>query len=137
MMAWRSLVAFRDTGLQYDYLDVYRLVDIYFERDGADGYPSIRHVVSLDLLILVLGMADLPNKLLPSLLTQMLTLRRDKSHPTWVFAPFSSSRVREVYGSEVAELLGEVRPVVDGPDTPVALRVPADVPRVFGYNNLK
>lgn len=115
--AWRSLAPFRDRALRYDYMDAYRLVDIHFERDT--DYEYLRQLVSLDLLVLVLGLADVPNKLLPSLIVQTLTLRRDAARPTWVFAPFSKPRVAENYGGGVADLLGDVSPVLG--TTPVAV----------------
>jgi hypothetical protein len=122
-MVWRSLVAYRDTaGLRrYDYLDAYRLIDIYFEKDT--DYETPRNLVQLDLLVLVLGLADVPNKLLPSLIVQALTLRRDAGRPTWVYAPYTRDRVNAVYGADVGMLIGEVSPVLY-PSTPTGVAVP-------------
>jgi hypothetical protein len=108
-MVWRSLVPHRERRLRYFYTDVYRLVDIYFEKDT--DFENLRQLQQLELVVLALGLADVPNKLLPKLLLQVLTLRRDAGRPTWTFAPFSRSGVSEVYGPAVAEVLGEVHPV--------------------------
>lgn len=104
LMVWRSLSAYRERRLSYDYLDVYRLVDIFLSKDGE--YDSVRPLVNLDIVILVLGLADLPNKLLPNIVVQFLSLRRDGYKPTWVFAPFTLGKVESVYGREVTGLLG-------------------------------
>lgn len=106
-MVWRSLAPHRDKGLRYDYIDAYRLVDIFFEHDTQ--YEFLRQLASLDLLIMVIGLADVPNKLLPALIAQVLTLRQDAGSPTWVFSPFSPTRLSEKYGPDVAELLGDVK----------------------------
>jgi hypothetical protein len=110
-MVWRSLVPLREAGIRYDYMDAFRLVDIHFERDETYGY--VRQVANMHLLILVLGLADLPNSYFRPLLLQTLTLRRDAARPTWVFAPFTTSaRLAEAYGRDVADLLDPLRPVL-------------------------
>ncbi len=125
-MVWRSLTRFRDVpSFRYEYLDAYRLVDIFFNRDpGTPSYETPRELVDLELLIMVLGLADLPNKLLPGLIVQALTLRRDADLPTWVFAPFSRTKVHEVYGPDVATLLGDIGPVTPAPDKTIAVASP-------------
>jgi hypothetical protein len=126
---WRSLSAYRDQGLRYDYMDAARFLDIFFDRD--EDYPGgLRQVARLPLLVLVLGMADMPNKLQNPAIAQVLTLRRESALPTWVFAPFDGVRVRAQYGGEVADLVGPIRPVMAGvlvPETaPVDVQTPAN-----------
>jgi hypothetical protein len=137
-MVWRSLAEMRDTRLRYDYVDAYRLVDIQFERD--ETYGSVRSLSDLDLLIFVLGLADVPNKMLPSLICQVLMLRKDAGRPTWVFSPFNRARVLDVYGSSVVDLVGDVLPVVGGTfrlDTPASIRVPSGASAFSDMLNIK
>lgn len=106
---WRSLVAYRPRGLTYDYIDAFRLVDIAFEKD--EEYKTLRGLSTPGLLIVILGMADIANKMLPSLMQQLYMLRFDAVRPTWTFAPFDQDRIAQMYGRDFADMVGPVYPV--------------------------
>ncbi len=108
-MAWRSLVPHRDRQLAYDYIDSSRLVDVMFNNDA--NYKTIRVMSMVPLIIFMLGLADIPNKLINPGVSQLLTYRKDSGLPTWIFTPYSAGQVANIYGSLVAGLVGPVLPV--------------------------
>lgn len=84
LMVWRSLLPYAASAFRYDYFEAYRLAEIQFGRD-VDEYRSLRDLLGLDLLILVVGVADPPNQFLPSLIQHVLELRRMHVKPTWQY----------------------------------------------------
>lgn len=102
-MVWRSLADYRLSNLRYDYIDAFRVVDIFFEKDPE--YQSIRDLAQLPLLVVVLGLGEVPNKMFPSLVSQLYFLRADAGKPTWTFLPHDNATVARVYGQQVLELL--------------------------------
>jgi hypothetical protein len=69
-------------------------------------YDNPRDLAQPDLLILVLALADVPNKLTAPLLVQVLTTRMEWGRPTWVYAPMPVGRIREEYSAAVTDLIG-------------------------------
>jgi len=108
-MVWRSLVYYSTLGdLRYEYIDAYRLVEIFLGQDSI--YDRVRDLESLDLVVLVLGVSDVPNRMLPALVCQLLTLRKMSGHPTWVFSSKTGAPLRNAYGSnEMVDLLGDIK----------------------------
>lgn len=83
---WRSLLHYlQQRTLTYDYFDANRLCEIYFGRDG-DEYKGVRELRKLDLLVLIVGVADLPNSYLPSLVHSVTRLRSMHGVPTWTYS---------------------------------------------------
>lgn len=97
---WRSVLTYPD--LLYDAFDAYRLVEIHFEKDAK--YTSVRELIALDLLVLSLGLAELPNRFMGPLVVQVLTLRQQAGPPTWVHVPRGLD-VQQAYTKELADLL--------------------------------
>lgn len=108
-MVWRSLLVQSET-LHYEYLEAYRVVDMQFGKDFT--YDNPRDLVFPKLVILTIGLSELPNKMLAPLLVQVLTGRRFAGLPTWVFTPMPTVKVRDEFGWALAETLGTpVRPL--------------------------
>ncbi len=103
LMVWRSLLAYEQRILRYDYMDASRLVEIYLSQDPE--YTRVRDLEELDLFILLIGVADLPNKMLPALVFQILTSRFQLARPSWVFTPLKREQFRYAYGTELSDLL--------------------------------
>lgn len=91
---WRSLLhhmAINDEfhfQSKYEYMDAGRLGEIAFRQD--EEYPSYRGLIRPGLLVLVCGVADPPNKLVPHLVKAVTTLREMHGKPTWIYAPSPS-----------------------------------------------
>lgn len=99
-MVWRSL---RDFDGVYEFMDAYRLIEIHFDRD--ETYASVRELARCHLLIIALGVSELPNNYLGPVVAQAITLRKNAALPTWVYSPMTLDRVRVVYTPELADLL--------------------------------
>jgi hypothetical protein len=69
---------------KYDYMEAGRLGEIYFRQD--EEYPSYRGLLHPGLLVVVCGVADAPNKLLPHLVRAVTALREMHGKPTWIYA---------------------------------------------------
>jgi len=97
--------------LTYDYIDAYRLVEVFLGQDLS--YSRVRDLSIQGLMIIVLGVADAPNRMLPKLLCQLVTLRNMDGRPTWIYSPMSvGSKMRGIYGNELVDLMGSF-PVMD------------------------
>lgn len=108
-MVWRSLLKQSET-LHYEYLDAYRLIDMQFDRDTV--YSNPRDLVQPDLVILTLGIVDMPNKMLGPIFVQVVSGRRHEGRPTWIYTPMPHVKVREEFGWAVAEVIGKpMRPL--------------------------
>jgi hypothetical protein len=91
--SWASLLAHNEPI--YDFIDSSRLVEIYLSQDPV--YTRIRDLEELPILILGLGVAELPNKMLPHLISQVLTFRFYISMPTWVFTDLLAWHIQDKY----------------------------------------
>lgn len=95
---WRSLLEYQRDDLVYAYLDTYRLVEIFFNRDIE--YPAILDVQELPLVILVGGISEVKNSYLGQVLVQTARTRDERGLPTWVYMP-SWQFFRDFYGPAV------------------------------------
>lgn len=101
-IVWASLLKYPE--LTYEYMDAYRLVEIYLDQDSQ--YKRVRDLEDLDLVVIVLGVSDLPNKMLAPLLIQLLKQRKMLGKPTWTFSSYSKDRLCQIHGSDLAVVLG-------------------------------
>lgn len=106
-MVWRSLCHYEAVDLRYDYFDAYRLVEIYLGQDA--DYARVRDLDSLGLVVVALGVSDLPNRMLAPLMCQLLTQRKMAGLPTWVYTAKAGSSLRTAYGNELTDLLGDIK----------------------------
>jgi len=101
---------YRDPARSWLTMDAYRLIEIFLGEDSKIMNQSA--AIDPDLLILLLGFADPPNKYLPELILQVLT-RRDLIHrPTWVIMGLPISHVAVKYNSALQDrldLFGKVK----------------------------
>jgi hypothetical protein len=103
-MVWRSLIHYFSIGdLTYQYFDAYRLVEIFLGQDST--YDRIRDLADLDLAVMVIGVSDLPNRMLPSVVCQLLTLRKMSAKPTWTYVARAGAALRSSYSNEMTSLL--------------------------------
>jgi hypothetical protein len=109
-MVWRSLTSLEARDLVYEYFDAYRLVEIYLGQDTT--YTRLRDLDSYGLVVIALGVSDLPNRMLPALMCQLLTQRKMTGRPTWVYTPKVGSALRAAYGNELTDLLSPIKPTV-------------------------
>jgi len=91
-------------------MDAYTLIDIFLEKDVE--YSTAHHAVDAKLLILLLGFADPPNRMLPELVLQVMNRRALHSRATWVVMGIPLDRVITKYGSGVHEYIKEFKRVV-------------------------
>jgi hypothetical protein len=94
----------------YEYFDAYRLVEIYLGQDTT--YTRLRDLDSSGLVVIALGVSDLPNRMLPALMCQLLTQRKMTGRSTWVYTPKIGSALRSAYGNELTDLLSPIKPTV-------------------------
>lgn len=100
---WRSLSHYEASDLLYEYFDAYRLVEIFLGQDAT--YARVRDFDTFNLVIVALGVSDLPNRMLPSLMCQLLTLRKMSGKPTWVYTSKVGVALREAYGNDLSNML--------------------------------
>lgn len=105
-MAWRSLCHYEARDLRYEYMDAYRLVEIFLQQDST--YERVRDLDVCGLVIVALGVSDLPNRMLSPLMCQLLTQRKMSGQPTWVYSSKVGSNLRASYGNELVDLLGHI-----------------------------
>lgn len=105
-MVWRSLSYYEAFDLLYEYMDAYRLVEIFLGQDTT--YSRVRDLDVCGLVIVSLGVSDLPNRMLSPLMCQLLTQRKMEGLPTWVYTSKVGSPLRSAYGNELADLLGHI-----------------------------
>lgn len=109
-MVWRSLAHYEAVDLLYEYFDAYRLVEIYLGQDTT--YTRVRDLDSSGLVVVALGVSDLPNRMLAPLMCQLLTQRKMAGLPTWVYTSKVGAPLRTTYGNELVDLLGDIKPDV-------------------------
>jgi hypothetical protein len=105
-MAWRSIAYYEAIDLRYDYFDAYRLVEIFLGQDTT--YGRVRDLDDYGLVVLALGVSDLPNRMLAPLVCQLLTQRKMGGLATWVYTHQVGSSLRTTYGNALADLLGPI-----------------------------
>jgi len=84
-------------------MDAYRLIEIFLGEDRE--YQNQHAAIDPDLLILLLGFADPPNKYLPELLLQTLSRRELLRRPVWVIMGIPISAVAMKYNSVLYDRL--------------------------------
>jgi len=99
----RVLLDSKEAGKTWLTMDAYRLIEIFLGEDRE--YQNQHAAIDPDLLILLLGFADPPNKYLPELLLQALSRRELIHRPTWVVLGIDISQVTRKYNSVLAERL--------------------------------
>lgn len=109
-MAWRSLTHYERSDLTYEFFDAYRLVEIFLGQDTV--YTRVRDLDTVQLVIIALGVSDLPNRMLSPLMCQVLTQRRMNGQPTWVYTARIGTALRQAYDNSLSDLLGTVSPSV-------------------------
>jgi len=101
----RVLLDAKDANKTWLTMDAYRLIEIFLGEDKE--YQNQHAAIDTDMLILLLGFADPPNKYLPELLLQALSRRELIHRPTWVVLGIDISQVSRKYNS-VLEVLGSL-----------------------------
>jgi len=99
----RVLLDSKEAGKDWLTMDAYRLIEIFLGEDRE--YQNQHAAIDPDLLILLLGFADPPNKYLPELLLQTLSRRELIRRPTWVVLGIDMSQVSRKYNSVLSERL--------------------------------
>lgn len=102
-IVWKSLLRVPNSELRYDFIEAYRLVEIYLQQDTT--YDRVRDLEDLELLIICLGVSEPPNKMLGPLISQILTQRLNADLPTWVYCSGTLASIPERYGSEVKDVI--------------------------------
>lgn len=107
---WRSLAHYESRDLRYEFFDAYRLVEIFLGQDS--DFSRVRDLELFSLVVVVLGVSDLPNRMLPPLVCQLLTQRRMAGNPTWLYTPKTGATLRQAYDNTLVDLLGTIYPTV-------------------------
>lgn len=100
----RALVDLRERGGSFESFDSYKLVEIYLGKDEEYETQS-KAALDHDLLILLLGFADIRNRMLPELLTQVLSRRELLFKPTWIVLGLPFKLISTKYSSEVEDAI--------------------------------
>lgn len=87
----------------YVIMDAYRLIEIFLEKD--EEYSTSRPAIEADLLVILLGFGDPPNRYLPELLTQVMNRRDLTRKPTWIIMGIELSRVGHKYNADLQAML--------------------------------
>jgi len=97
----RVLLNMIDERETFHIMDVYRLVEIYLEKD--DEFATVSAAINTDLLIILLGYGDPPNRYLPELLNQAINRRELLQRPTWIVLGLDLGQVASRYNTELYE----------------------------------
>lgn len=100
----RALVELRKGGGTFEAFDAYRLVEIFLRQDDQFENQG-QATLDQDLLILLVGFADIKNRMLPQLITQVLNRRSLLFKPTWVVLGIPYLHISTKYSVDVEELL--------------------------------
>jgi len=106
----RVCIGMQEGGESWVSMDAYTLIDIFLEKDVE--YSTSHHAVDSKILILLLGFADPPNRMLPELVLQVMNRRALHHRATWVVMGIPLDRVLAKYGSGVYEYIKEFKRVV-------------------------
>jgi len=80
-------------------IDAYRLIEIFLSLDPT--LETSHSAVDVDLLIVLLGFADPPNRYLPELLMQTYTRRNMLQKPTWTVLGLEKGQLARKYSEDV------------------------------------
>ena len=99
----------QDVNKKYFFVTAYGLVEIYLSGKDKDGdyelpeltskHKTMEDLIPYDVIAVALGYGELPNKLLPSLVTQVFQMREIRSKPTILLTPWDSKRIDKEYGN--------------------------------------
>lgn len=81
-----------------------RLAEIWLGKDSE--LATTATLGEVDLLVLFLGFAELPNKRLPECILELLDRRFLSRKPTWIHMNFDFAQLAHRYGEELARRLG-------------------------------
>lgn len=104
-----TLLELQRAGGTFKYLDAYRLIEIFLEKDAE--YETVSPITESDLLILLLGFGEIKNQRLPDCIQQVLERRGLDGLPTWVVLGVQRSQVSARYGTSVGAILEGFREV--------------------------
>jgi len=93
----------KDPARSWLTIDAYRLIEIFLGEDRE--FQNQHAAIDPDLLILLLGFADPPNRYLPELLLQTLSRRELIRRPTWVILGLPLSAVSMKYNQVLYDRL--------------------------------
>jgi len=99
----RVLLDMSRAGKTWLTIDAYRLIEIFLGEDRE--FQNQHAAIDPDLLILLLGFADPPNKYLPELLMQTLARRELLRRPVWTILNIPLSAVAMKYSSVLFDRL--------------------------------
>ena len=91
-------------------MDAYRLIDIFLGEDKE--YQTQVHATSVDLLLLLVGFADPPNRYLPELICQVLARRELEHRATWVILGMDPMRLSLKYNEQMATTVQSLKQVL-------------------------
>jgi len=90
-------------------MDAYRILEIFLGEDQS--LQSIAGMSNPDLLILLLGFGDPPNRYLPELILQVLSRRQLIRKPTWVVLGLPVKQVAGRYNEALGQVITKFKPV--------------------------
>jgi len=96
-------------GKSVRYMDAYRLIEIYLEKDPE--FQTTSEGTEADLLIFLVGFGDPRNKYLPELLVQAIDRREILSKATWVILGIPLSQVAGKYNEQLYDKLNSLKKV--------------------------
>lgn len=105
----RVLLDMRERGEDWITLDAYRLIEIFLGEDQI--HESQFAAINPDLLVLLLGFADPPNRYLPELILQVLARRELIRKPTWVVLGIPQNHIGTKYNSVLQEKIDTFKKV--------------------------
>lgn len=98
-----------EQGKTFDFMDAYRLVEIFLDKD--EEYQTSQDLAEYDLFGLLLGFGDVLNRRLPDLIVQALARRELVQRPTWVILGLSLQQVPVKYNADVFDKISRYRRV--------------------------
>lgn len=106
--ASRVVIDLKAAGKKVKIIDCYRFLEIFLEKDAEFTTTS---QIEADLLVVLLGFGDPPNRYLPQLVIQVLDRRRLEDKPTWVILGLQLTQVPTRYNQELYNRLAEFKKV--------------------------
>lgn len=103
------LLRLTEEGASFRSMDAYRLIEIFLEKDRE--FDSVSEGTEVDLLILLLGFGDPPNRYLPELVVQTLDRREIRTLPTWVVLGIQLPQVAGRYSEALSIKLNQLKKV--------------------------
>jgi len=96
-------------GKTVRYMDAYRLIEIYLEKDPE--FQTTAEGTEADLLIFLVGFGDPRNRYLPELLIQAIDRREVLDKPTWVLLGIPLTGIATKYSEQLFDKLSAMKPV--------------------------